>query len=46
MVIEPGRVGDMGLSGDGGDDDQVAGPDQLLGALINGDLAGGAGRSR
>ena len=43
IVVKPGQVADMGLGGDGGEDHQVAGPDQRLGTVVDGDLAGGVG---
>ena len=43
MVIEPRRVGDMGLGCDGGDNDEIAGPDQLLGSVVHGDVVAAAG---
>src|SRR5271169_5935030 len=42
MVLEPGQVADVRLAGDCGEDHEVAGADQLLGAVVHGDLAGRA----
>ena len=43
VVVEPGRLGDVWRAGDGGEHHQIAGADQLLGAVVHGDPAGHAG---
>ena len=42
VVLEPRRVVTCGCAGDGGEDHQVAGADQLLRAVVHGDPAAGA----
>src|SRR4051812_34945711 len=44
IVVEPRRVVDVGLPGDGGKHYHVAGTDQPLGAFMHGDPAPGGAR--
>src|SRR5258708_494250 len=40
MVVKPPHVRDVRLTGDGSEDHQVAGADELLGTVVNGDASG------